>query len=141
MRADSIYNGDLVTDNYPAFEVSAIQRTGLINTPHMQSEVTTHSTLVSPGLSASLGCDPESSSQTGYPSSSSECYTLRKQVPLKAIIVTGSNKFVPQTLDKPFTETGKERYLDRVTVSTDHLRDKGPLVWGISLEDIRKGKV
>lgn len=65
-----------------------------------------------------------------------------KQVPLKAIIVTGSDKFVPQKLYKPFTETDKERYLERVTLSAPIIFEtKEPLEWGISVEDIRKGKM
>lgn len=60
---------------------------------------------------------------------------------MDAIVVTGSNKFVPQKLYRPFTEADKERYLERVSLSPPIIFEtKEPLEWGISLEDVRSGK-
>lgn len=60
---------------------------------------------------------------------------------MDAIVVTGTDKFVPQTLYKPFTEADKERYLERVSLSPPIIfMTKEPLEWGISLEDVRNGK-
>jgi hypothetical protein len=58
-----------------------------------------------------------------------------------AIVVTGSHKFVPQRLYRPFTEADKERYLERASLSVPIIFvTNEPLEWGISLEDIRNGK-
>lgn len=44
-------------------------------------------------------------------------------------------------LYRPFTETDKERYLERVSLSPPIIFvTKEPLEWGISLEDARNGK-
>lgn len=60
---------------------------------------------------------------------------------MDAIVVTGTNKFVPQRLYRPFTETDKERYLERVSLSAPIIFvTKGLLEWGISLQDVRNGK-
>ena len=74
-------------------------------------------------------------------SPSQECYILWKKIPADTIVVTGSNKFVPQKLYRPFTEADKERYLERASLSVPIIFvTKEPLEWGISLEDIRNGK-
>jgi len=79
--------------------------------------------------------------QAGSQSPSQECYILWKKIPGDAIVVTGSNKFVPQRLYRPFTEADKERYLERVSLSAPIVFvTKEPLEWGISLEDVRNGK-
>lgn len=57
-------------------------------------------------------------------------------------MITGSNRFVPQRLYKPFTEADKERYLERVSLSAPiiFVAKETALEWGISLEDVRNGK-
>jgi len=79
--------------------------------------------------------------QAGSQSPSQECYILWKKIPGDAIVITGSDKFVPQRLYRPFTEADKERYLERVSLSAPIVFvTKEPLEWGISLEDVRNGK-
>ncbi|KAF8420345.1 hypothetical protein L210DRAFT_3425104 [Boletus edulis BED1] len=66
---------------------------------------------------------------------------LWKSIPAEAIVVTGSNKYVPQRLYRPPTEADKERYLERISLSAPIVFvTKEPLEWGISLEDVRNGK-
>lgn len=61
---------------------------------------------------------------------------------MDSIVITGSDKFVPQTLYKPLTEADKERYLERVSLSPPIIFiTKKPLEWGIPLEDVRNGKM
>ncbi|KAF8557781.1 hypothetical protein OG21DRAFT_1456949 [Imleria badia] len=94
--------------------------------------------IASEGLEESTS---ESPSQAGSLSPSEQCYTLWKQIPVDAIVVTGPNKFVPQRLYRPFTEADKERYLERVSLSAPIIFvTKEPFEWGISLEDVRNGK-
>lgn len=74
--------------------------------------------------------------------SSQECYDLWKKIPEDAIIITGSDEFVPQTLYRPLTKADKERYLELVHLSPPVIfLTKEPLEWGIPLEDVRNGRM
>ncbi|KAH0836606.1 hypothetical protein J3R83DRAFT_8306 [Lanmaoa asiatica] len=134
----------LATEYRPTFTEPATSRIELpgTETSHDKSGISLHSSPTSPGgLSTSIGSTSESPSQAGNQSSSQECYTQWKKIPVDAIVVTGSNRFVPQTLYKPFTEADKERYLERVSLSPPIIFvTKAPNEWGVSLEDVRNGK-
>ncbi|KAG9312928.1 hypothetical protein JVU11DRAFT_6362 [Chiua virens] len=74
-------------------------------------------------------------------SNSQECYKLWKQIIVDAVVVTGTDEFVPQTLYKPFTEADKERYLERVLLFPPIIfMTREPSEWGISLEDALNGR-
>lgn len=65
-----------------------------------------------------------------------------KKIPADAIVATGSDKFVPQTLYRPLTEADKERYVEQVILSPPIIfMTKEPFEWGIPLEDILDGKM
>ncbi|KAF9221383.1 hypothetical protein BS17DRAFT_768677 [Gyrodon lividus] len=69
-----------------------------------------------------------------------ECLDAWKLLLLNAVIVTGSECFVPQTLYKPHTEADQERYIEQVTLSSPIIFvTEGPYEWGIPLEDVLKG--
>ncbi|KAN0088539.1 hypothetical protein V8E55_005596 [Tylopilus felleus] len=136
------HEGARATEHYPAFmtrTMSQIERLG-IETLRDQSEFSPLSSPISSG-----GPEKSTSNSVSQPGSltpSQECYALWKKIPLDAIVITGSNRFVPQRLYKPFTEADKERYLERVSLSAPiiFVAKETALEWGISLEDVRNGK-
>ncbi|KAF8845189.1 hypothetical protein BDN67DRAFT_962135 [Paxillus ammoniavirescens] len=94
----------------------------------------------SPGQSSAQGyrSATSSGSQDDGRNVAQECLDAWKQIPLDAVIVTGSQTFVPQKLYKPRTE----RYIEGVTLLPPIIfLTEGPSEWGIPLVDVLNGEL
>ncbi|KAF9245291.1 hypothetical protein BU15DRAFT_41057, partial [Melanogaster broomeanus] len=71
-----------------------------------------------------------------------ECLDAWKKVLLDAVIITGTQIFVPQILYKPQTEADNERYIEKVILLPPIIFvTERPFEWGIPLQDVLAGNV